>query len=384
MQRATRRRWSGTLLGLSAATAVLGVHIGPAQAESTVATVSGPLNVRTGPTTAADKVDRIPDRATVTIVCQVSGQWIGGDVRGSAQWDRLDNGRYVSHAYVQTSATIPACDAPTPAPADPQPPATPESPAADPGRGIAATVSTGDIPLNIRSAPTSGSARVGTYNDRSPISVICQVGGQWVNGKVRATAQWDSLAGGTYVSDAYVERSGTPPACTSGTPVTPTPGPISGGSNAQFIAAAVPAAQHNQREYLVPASVTIAQAIIESGWGRSTLASKDNNYFGIKCFKGLAGSIATGCHDYRTYECEPTCAPATASFRVYASIDDSFRDHGSFLTTNSRYAPAFVTPHDANLFLWQIWKAGYATSPTYYTDVANLMVKYNLYQYDVA
>jgi flagellar protein FlgJ len=153
-------------------------------------------------------------------------------------------------------------------------------------------------------------------------------------------------------------------------------------TNAQFVAASVGPAQQGYREFRVPASVTIAQAILESGWGRSGLAANDRNYFGIKCFDGSPGPIASGCHVYATYECEPTCTPTHASFRTYASITDSFRDHGRFLTTNSRYRPAFAHTGDADQFLYQIWKAGYATSPTYVDNVKALMHQYNLYQYD--
>ena len=131
------------------------------------------------------------------------------------------------------------------------------------------------------------------------------------------------------------------------------------------------------------AKVTIAQAILESGWGRSGLTKNDRNFFGIKCFNNVHGPIANGCHTYATYECLPVCAPTTASFRTYASALDSFRDHGRFLFVNSRYLPAFAYTRDANQFLYQIWKAGYATSPTYYTNVKALMVRYNLYQYDL-
>ena len=152
---------------------------------------------------------------------------------------------------------------------------------------------------------------------------------------------------------------------------------------AQFIAAAVAPAQQGQREFQVPASVTIAQAILESGWGKSGLTRNDHNFFGIKCFNGVSGPIANGCHSYATYECEPNCLPTTATFRTYANATDSFRDHGRFLVVNDRYAPAFAYTKDADQFLYQIWKAGYATSPTYPQNVGGLMKQYNLYQYDL-
>jgi flagellar protein FlgJ len=184
------------------------------------------------------------------------------------------------------------------------------------------------------------------------------------------------------VSHAYVQTSAALPSCDSGAPVTGGAGPVGSMTNAQFIAAAVAPAQQGYREFGVPASVTIAQSILESGWGRSGLTASDRNYFGIKCFGGNPGTIANGCHNWATYECTPNCYSTYASFRTYASITDSFRDHGSFLTTNSRYRPAFTYSNDADQFLYQIWKAGYATSATYVANVQNLMRQYNLYQYD--
>jgi len=206
------------------------------------------------------------------------------------------------------------------------------------------------------------------------------VTGQSVRGTVSTTTQWDRLADGHYVSHAYVV-SGAVAACAPTAGVVT--GPVGSMTNAQFIAASVGPAQQGWRDYGVPPSVTIAQAILESGWGRSTLSANDRNFFGIKCFSGSPGPVAVGCHSYNTSECLPTCAPTTASFRVYATTADSFRDHSVFLTTNSRYRPAFAHTREANAFIWEIWHAGYATSPTYVDNVTALMRQYNLYQYDI-
>ena len=248
--------------------------------------------------------------------------------------------------------------------------------------GVTATVDTDGSPLNVRSGPSATAALVGTVPDGSTISVVCQSTGQNVAGTVRSTAEWDRLSTGNYVSDAYVRATAAIATCAAPVVAGPTTGPTSGMSNAQFIAASVAPAQAGQREFGIPASVTIAQGILESGWGRSGLAANDKNFFGIKCFSGSPGPIAAGCHNYATTECEPTCKPTTASFRVYATAADSFRDHGRFLTTNSRYQPAFSYTYDPDQFIYQIWKAGYATSPTYSTNVTNLMKEYNLYQFD--
>jgi flagellar protein FlgJ len=245
------------------------------------------------------------------------------------------------------------------------------------------TVRTTSSTLKLRSAPTTKSAQVGSVRNGTHVSIACQVTGEYVKGAVRKTNQWDRLTNGRYVSHAFV-RSGTIGACAPPAPpaAAAVPGPVGTWTNAKFIAISAAPAQQGWREFGVPASVTMAQAILESGWGRSGLSANDRNYFGIKCFNQTPGPIHTGCHTYATYECQPTCAPTTASFRVYASMTDSFRDHGRFLTVNSRYKPAFVYTRDANNFVIAIAKAGYATSPTYAANLTKLMTQYNLYQYD--
>jgi flagellar protein FlgJ len=177
----------------------------------------------------------------------------------------------------------------------------------------------------------------------------------------------------------------TPPPTTPGSP-TPGTGPLTTVSNAAFLAAAAGPAQASESEFKVPASVTLAQAILESGWGKSKLSMNDRNYFGMKCF-GNPGTIAIGCHDYVTQECNAatlTCWTTTATFRVYNSPTDSFRDHGRQLATLTRYAAAFNYTNNPDQFAAEIHKAGYATDPYYTTKLVNIMTKYNLYQYDLA
>jgi flagellar protein FlgJ len=237
--------------------------------------------------------------------------------------------------------------------------------------------------LNTRTAPTASAPTAGKVANKSTVKISCEVTGQTVSGTVRKTNQWDRLTNGRYVSHAYIVIKANIAACPAPPPPPPTvPGPTATMTNAGFIAASVAPAQQGFRQFGVPASVTIAQAILESGWGRSSLSANDNNLFGIKCFNGSAGPIATGCHTYNTSECTPACHPTTASFRTYAGTGDSFADHGSFLVANSRYRPAFAYSDDPDNFLQQMWQAGYATSPTYVTNVKAIMAQYNLYQYD--
>ena len=146
--------------------------------------------------------------------------------------------------------------------------------------------------------------------------------------------------------------------------------------------AAAGPAQASQREFKVPASVTLAQAILESGWGKSKLAVQDRNYFGIKCFGG-PGGYAAGCRDYPTTECgSGGCGKTTASFRTYRTAADSFADHGAFLVSNSRYRPAFAHTGDPDRFAQEIAKAGYATDPAYPTKLIGLMRTHDLSRYD--
>jgi flagellar protein FlgJ len=231
--------------------------------------------------------------------------------------------------------------------------------------------------LNVRSGPSTAAAAVGTLRDGARVRIACAVSGERVNGTVRTSAQWDRLSGGRYIAHAYV-RSSTLPRCAGPAPTAPV-----AMTNAQFIARAVPGARKGQRKYGVPASVTIAQAILESGWGRSALSSTDRNYFGIKCFGG-PGPVASGCHTYRTRECDKAgrCFTTSASFRTYARAADSFVDHGHFLRHNSRYRPAFRHSDKPDEFARQIWKAGYATDPKYVAKLTGLMKTYRLYRYD--
>lgn len=151
-----------------------------------------------------------------------------------------------------------------------------------------------------------------------------------------------------------------------------------------FIAALAGAARASARTYHVPASVTLAQAILESGWGASALSAADHNDFGIKCLNGARGPLAIGCHTYSTTECGGgRCRPTTASFRVYRSVADSVADHGRFLVVNRRYARAFAYRNNPNQFAVQLQLSRYATSPTYARSLQYLMRQYNLYRYDV-
>lgn len=123
----------------------------------------------------------------------------------------------------------------------------------------------------------------------------------------------------------------------------------------------------------IPASITLAQGILESGCGESELATKGNNHFGIKCHNGWEGKSMTYDDDKKD-EC----------FRCYADAEESFRDHSDFLRTRERYAFLFeYSPTDYKKWAEGLKKAGYATNPRYPELLITNIEKYDLHQYDV-
>jgi flagellum-specific peptidoglycan hydrolase FlgJ len=149
-------------------------------------------------------------------------------------------------------------------------------------------------------------------------------------------------------------------------------------SQQAFIGEVAPGAIAAQRKYGVPASVTIAQAIDESGWGQSTLATRDHNLFGIKG-TGPAGSVPLATQEYQN----GLLVPSTSSFRVYNNTAESIDDHGKLLATSGYYRASMADRHDPNAFA-QALTGIYATDPSYGTKLIGLMRQYDLYRYDVA
>ncbi len=154
-----------------------------------------------------------------------------------------------------------------------------------------------------------------------------------------------------------------------------------------FVDSAIRPAQDAQTETGVPASVTIAQAILESSWGTAYIGDA-NNYFGIKATTNADGSvyvgnIAIGWVEVQTQEWDgQKYITVTAKFRKYRNMEDSFRDHAYFFIENSRYNEAMKYTNNPNEFARQIANAGYATSPTYADNLIKLMKENCLYQYD--
>lgn len=132
-------------------------------------------------------------------------------------------------------------------------------------------------------------------------------------------------------------------------------------------------AQAEMLEHGIPASITLAQGILESGNGQSELAKKSNNHFGIKCHQDWDGDRV-----YYDDDADNEC------FRKYDDAKESFRDHSLFLRSRSRYAELFeLKPTDYKGWAKGLKKAGYATNPKYADLLIDLIERYDLYTYDV-
>jgi len=133
-----------------------------------------------------------------------------------------------------------------------------------------------------------------------------------------------------------------------------------------------PLAIKDMQKFKIPASITLAQGILESSCGASRLAIEGNNHFGIKCKKDWKG--ATIIHDDDEIgEC----------FRKYSSVEDSYQDHSLFLSTRERYASLFqLDIYDYKAWAHGLKAAGYATNPVYAENLIRIIENNRLYEYD--
>ena len=121
----------------------------------------------------------------------------------------------------------------------------------------------------------------------------------------------------------------------------------------------------------IPASIKLAQGILESGCGKSQLAGNANNHFGIKCHNWNGASFIMD--DDSRNEC----------FRKYRNPEESWVDHSEFLTSRSRYAPLFkLSKTDYKGWAKGLKKAGYATAPDYAQKLIKIIEEEELYQFD--
>ncbi|NRD21627.1 glucosaminidase domain-containing protein [Winogradskyella litoriviva] len=130
-------------------------------------------------------------------------------------------------------------------------------------------------------------------------------------------------------------------------------------------------AKNNMQNHKIPASITLAQGVLESGVGKGRLAVKANNHFGIKCHGWRGAKIYHD--DDRSQEC----------FRKYKKVEMSYEDHSEFLTGRKRYASLFeLKPDDYKGWAKGLRAAGYATDRKYPQKLISLIERYELYKYD--
>lgn len=145
-----------------------------------------------------------------------------------------------------------------------------------------------------------------------------------------------------------------------------------------FIEAVASYAVPLQETHGIKPSIAIAQAIVESSWGQSGLSVRENNYFGIK---GSASEPS-----YATLEYDDEWIEIRASFRTYASMEESVLDYANLLSGGTAWNPDLYQPvieaEDYKEAAHALKAAGYATDPTYPEKLIEIVEQYSLYQYD--
>lgn len=242
------------------------------------------------------------------------------------------------------------------------------------------------------------------------LRITCQASGPVASGRGGRSNIWDRVVVGSarlYVADALMKTgsSGVLVAKLCGAPAldpVQTPGDTTGPcsitspvpqlppfpSRKAFIKAAVPGAQRSDRETQVPASVTLAQAILETGSG--TIAAGANNYFGIKATAVAKepgvyqwGVNGVGCVLRKTQEVIGGRSVTTiGAFRAYEGLAESIEDHGARLLANDVYKAAFRYTEKPEKFARVIARY-YATDPSYGDKVVSIMRGEKLTRYDV-
>jgi flagellum-specific peptidoglycan hydrolase FlgJ len=140
----------------------------------------------------------------------------------------------------------------------------------------------------------------------------------------------------------------------------------------EYIAIFSDKAQDEMRQHGIPASITLAQGILESGSGKGRLAKEGNNHFGIKCHTSWKGAKI-----YHDDDSKGEC------FRKYRNALQSFDDHSNFLVGRKRYATLFtLSKTDYKNWSKELRKAGYATDRKYPQKLISLIERYQLYRFD--
>jgi flagellar protein FlgJ len=159
------------------------------------------------------------------------------------------------------------------------------------------------------------------------------------------------------------------------------PGKAAFGSPAEFVAAMLPMAEAAAEKIGVDAHYLVAQAALETGWGKSIIRQQDgsssHNLFGIKSHNSWQGDSA---RVLTTEYVDGKPSKESASFRAYGSFEQSFNDYVSFLQDNPRYDQALDSAANPKTFVRELQRAGYATDPQYANKVAQIAKQMQTYQ----
>lgn len=140
----------------------------------------------------------------------------------------------------------------------------------------------------------------------------------------------------------------------------------------RYVLTYYPIAVEQMTRHNIPASITLAQGLLESGAGKSKLSRSSNNHFGIKADKNWTGKRTSSMDNGKL-----------CYFRKYDNVRDSYEDHSSFLVNRQRYASLFkLKKTDYKGWAKGLKKAGYAEDPAYPTKLISLIERYELYRYD--
>ena len=248
-------------------------------------------------------------------------------------------------------------------------------------QGVLGFVDNGDLASTAGQPPTAvrpgGSAQARRRARREVPGVAAQAAGRQPRraaGPGRAGQAWAAIPGARTPRAARPGRA-LPPYRRHDPPPAAVPGTA---AQQAFISLVAPGAIAAQQRYGIPAAVTIAQAIDESGWGQSELATADHNLFGIKG-TGPAGRDTQPTREYEN----GAWVTRTASFRVYHNIAESIEDHSRLLATGPAYQRAMANRHLPDAFATALTGV-YATDPGYGSNLIALMRLYHLYRYDSA
>lgn len=142
------------------------------------------------------------------------------------------------------------------------------------------------------------------------------------------------------------------------------------------------AARESMKRFGVPASVTVAQAILESRWGQSELAIQCKNFFGIKARKHMLAGEEYQEFPSPEYE-NGKLKLVVSKFQKFKSVPECFVRHGELLSSSDRYQPAMAVAQDAARFALQLLGCGYSTDPQYAKKLGDLIRQYDLTRFDV-